>query len=409
MGTITKSIGTAVGSVGTGTVTAVGTTAVVGIGTLFNTEMKDGSGFPLTFKVGATLYQVASITDDTHLTLLTSTPTFTNSAYTRGSRNYSLLQSWEDALPANLVTDANSQVGECYNDTEFTHAAGSVLIISGETTSSTFTITLTTGSGQSFRDNANVQSNALFYNQTNGVGISGTYNYGAACVTVSVANVFIKNLQIKYQIGLIGPVISSLGNYRNCILDGGDTRTSANDVTFLFSSAFNCLFIERGNTAGAESITSGANVVNCTIVNVGGAARLVNLTQYVSGTIFKNCAFFGFNQIFSVNHATLNFDHCITDLGSWGTTGVAGTLTDGGGTILSKTFSSQFVSTTVDFRLKAGSDCLNVAVTDTTDITTADDIAGTSRPQGSAWDIGCWELVVASGSPRHGDMNFMGF
>src|SRR5262249_25313543 len=88
-------------------------------------------------------------------------------------RDYSTVQAWEDALPANLVTDGNSQVGQCFNDSEFT-VAGDILTISGETTDASHTITITTGSGQSFRDNAGVQTNALLYNVSNGVGLRAT-------------------------------------------------------------------------------------------------------------------------------------------------------------------------------------------------------------------------------------------
>jgi hypothetical protein len=37
-------------------------------------------------------------------------------------------------------------------------------------------------------------------------------------------------------------------------------------------------------------------------------------------------------------------------------------------------------------------------VTDTTNIPTAADIVGTARPQGSAWDVGCWELIMTAPS-----------
>jgi hypothetical protein len=79
--------------------------------------------------------------------------------------------------------------------------------------------------------------------------------------------------------------------------------------------------------------------------------------------------------------------NCISDIAS-PPTGVTG----------GKTYANQFQNTvdaTRDFRLKAGADCINAGTTDTTDIPAAVDIVGTSRPQGSAWDVGCWELVLS--------------
>ena len=66
-----------------------------------------------------------------------------------------------------------------------------------------------------------------------------------------------------------------------------------------------------------------------------------------------------------------------------------------------KTYTSQFVDTgtTVgnrDFRAKTGADILDAGTTDSTNVPNANDIAKTARPQGSAWDIGAWELVVAA-------------
>jgi hypothetical protein len=68
----------------------------------------------------------------------------------------------------------------------------------------------------------------------------------------------------------------------------------------------------------------------------------------------------------------------------------------------SKTYANQFQNTsdaTRDFREKAGADLFNTGVTDTTNAPI--DIAGTSRPQSTAYDIGCWELIVASTAVKH--------
>lgn len=60
------------------------------------------------------------------------------------------------------------------------------------------------------------------------------------------------------------------------------------------------------------------------------------------------------------------------------------------------TYTSQFQGTTasaLDFRVKSGANLINTGTSDSTNGAT--DIAGTSRPAGSGWDIGSWEFVSA--------------
>ena len=91
-----------------------------------------------------------------------------------GGRDYSTLQAWEDAAPANLVTADQVWQGQCYNDSEFFSLGGSTFLnISGSTSDATRYKELTVAAGQSFQDAAGVRSNALQYNVANGVGIRG--------------------------------------------------------------------------------------------------------------------------------------------------------------------------------------------------------------------------------------------
>ena len=107
------------------------------------------------------------------------------------SRDYSTLQAWEDAAPANLVTADQVWKGECYNDSTFT--AG--VTISGITTDATRYIWLTAAAGQSFADHP---ENALDYNAANGVAISA-YD---VCIVSSVVNVKIDRLQTTENRGI---------------------------------------------------------------------------------------------------------------------------------------------------------------------------------------------------------------
>src|ERR1035437_9016454 len=88
-------------------------------------------------------------------------------------RQYATINLWDASVPSNLVTDGNSYEGDMYNDAEF---AGSQLL-AAHTTNSTHTLLLTAAAGQSFQDNANVRTNALKYNVSNGVGIRSTAGY----------------------------------------------------------------------------------------------------------------------------------------------------------------------------------------------------------------------------------------
>lgn len=305
------------------------------------------------------------------------------------ARDYSTLQAWEDALPANLVTDGNSQVGQCYNDSEFSGTTAR-LTISGETTDSTHTITLNCGSGQSFRDNANVLTNALRYNQSNGVGIRSTGST-SICITVAANNVTLDGLQISG--GDQGLAISGASTVvQNCIIEalagysGPATVTVSGSGTVLLR---NSLVVMR--LAGFVGIRNTATNVTSTLANVTivkpsdltANSVVMTASQYCTFAV-KNCAGFGFGT-FSSGAGTFSGSNNASDLAiGFGTSNQA-----------SKTYANQFQNTadaTRDFRLKTGANCIDNGATDTTNVPSATDIAGTSRPQGAAWDIGSWEL-----------------
>src|SRR4051812_34128745 len=89
------------------------------------------------------------------------------------SRDYSTISGW--AAYVNALSLSAAEVGECYNDSEFTES--STVTFGGWTGASrTNTVTLKCHSGQSFRDNS-PQSHALRYNQSNGVAISNSVTF----------------------------------------------------------------------------------------------------------------------------------------------------------------------------------------------------------------------------------------
>lgn len=312
-------------------------------------------------------------------------------------RDYSTLQAWEDALPANLVTDGNYQVGQCFNDSEFS-GTGVQLTISGQTTDATHTITLTTGTGQSFRDHASVQTNALRYNQSNGVGIRRTDNYNEA-VSVATNYVTLSGLQISGDANT--RAVSTTDNVTTntiiefCILESIRVGTDGNGATLKLNDSTsvirNCLVTSRTDSSGSGiNLNYGASAYNVTVAKPSDKTAAVQAFLRSYGTpLVKNCSGFGFTDFTNADaqFSGSSANNCTSDATAPGTSNQ-----------VSKTYANQFVTTTDsarDFRLKTGADCADNGVTDTTHGPI--DIAKTSRPSGSAYDIGCWELVVAAG------------
>ena len=319
-------------------------------------------------------------------------PTVVKTIGSGGGRDYSTLAAWAASLPANLVTDGNSYEGDCYNDSEFTGST-TLLTLSGNTTDTSHTITLTTGTGQSFRDNAGVQTNALRYNAANGVGIRSTVTY-AATISITDTNVFLKNLQIANS-GTHGNVLAAENvtiRIDNCIL--AQTNTSNNYNGALDGSGgmkvTNSLVYSAGGTVSylvGGSINSGSggpSMYFCTIVapsDVGTPPTDAVKSTYSTAT-WENCAVFGCSAI-NTGSTTFTFTTCMTDVAS-PPSGFTG----------GKTYANQFQNTTIaggDFREKPGADLQGAGTADSTN--GSNDIAGTARPQSGKWDIGCWELL----------------
>lgn len=310
----------------------------------------------------------------------------TTSSIGTASRNYSTIAAWVAAFAA------GGWIGECYNDSEF--LITSTINISPATSAANF-LTLRCATGQSFKDNANAQTNALDYNQANGVGIRSTTSYIGFLINAPIDYVTIDGLQLYAQsssssvpiiVGTSGIGANSV--LQNCIFKGhGNGIASAATVQVWLAKIRNCLIITNGQTASAGwglNLSSGAVAANCTVIQTGVTGGEALQSHYGTGVV-NNCAMFGFGANATIG--TLTGSNNATDNSSViGTSGLT-----------SQPFSTAtFKSITNDFRLVAGSTLINAGFTDTTDIPAAIDIVGTARPQSSAWDIGAWEFAASS-------------
>ena len=298
--------------------------------------------------------------------------------------------------------------GQCQNQ-EFS-GAGTQVTIAGSTALAGEYKHLTTVAGASFRDNANVQTNALRYNASNGAAIQGT---SAATTTVLAQENYnrISNLQVSSTgssssgLNLVGT--NTVAN--NLVVEGTYTGTSTGSGVLALgvgntdvSTIKNSVFILR--TSAADHIvgtgTALPSFYNCTFVasDDHATAPVSVFLSGASGTVtVQNCAIFAGDSTKAIKagSATFNFTTCYSDIS--GTSGVTQT-----------TYGNAFENVndaTHDFRLKSGSALIDTGTTDATNA--ANDIAGTARPSGAAYDVGCWELVavVAAGLFVTGSMD----
>jgi hypothetical protein len=309
---------------------------------------------------------------------------------------YSTVQAWEDACPANLVTADQIWRGECKNQ-EFSVASG-VVTIAGMTVDATRYVELTTEAGASFRDHASKLANALRYDSANGAALTSANAY-VRTVNAQVSHTRISNLQLKHTNTSSGCVFGETsgggtnGRLDNCILENFSSLEVVRSQAGQWDMT-NCLLINRkssGDSAVLMQGTPSKTFRGCTFVrpsNLTAAAAAID-TNYNTTTV-QNCAVFGFTS-FKAGTSTFAGDDNATDLASVGF---------GSGHQTNLAFASQFEQSSDsggshDFRAKSGGGLIDNG---TTDSAYGADIVGTSRPQGSAYDIGCWELGAAGGN-----------
>lgn len=320
--------------------------------------------------------------------------------------DYNSIQSWANALPSVLST---SSVGLLWNNGPITTTSGvPVLTLSGHTTSSSVTITLTCAPGESHRD----ATGPVAFSSTNGAAIvlpasgAGNTNY----IFVGDSNVTIDAIQFQDPNGgsKSSIIAATAGNFRlsNCILDGfaqpGPPAANIIDIQSGCSSFIidNCLVIDRSathsndsNTIECFALTQIGVVINCTFLSVVNNTLSVAVqadNTNSSGVLARNSVFFGWTvPLNAASIGAIAADHCCTDV-----TAFAGNVTNGSGNLFSRIATNQFINAATDFRLKAGADCIDGGVVDLTNIPSSDDVRKTPRPSIGSWDIGLFQSGV---------------
>jgi hypothetical protein len=252
-----------------------------------------------------------------------------------GVAAYATIALWEDGTDnTSLVAADEIRVGALKNEA-FTNGGGTVATIAGATTDATRYRVLTTNTGASFRDNVNVQSNALRYNASNGASISGA-DYLGKSITCTENYARFSNLQISGGTGRAAAIeASGIGSIiENCILEGGYENgiVIAGDGTI---GRNNLIVMRRasGNTIVNCNNSSNAWYSNTLVCPSDVTAPIAAFTGSYGTITVQNCGIFGATAV-KAGGSTFNFTTCMTDVAS-PPSGVTG----------GKTYANQFEST----------------------------------------------------------------
>jgi hypothetical protein len=317
----------------------------------------------------------------------------TKSIGSGGGRDYSTLQAWFDAAPADLTSADEQHTGECYNDSNsFVDSVGTLLTMTGKTTDSTRFFHLTAGSGQSFQDHANVRTNRLAYNQTNGVGLEASTSY-AGNVVLNAPH-YTRFSRLQFKCGTAGhPIAGALGSidlaFTDCIFQHDVRQLCIANTASV--KAINCVFFITTASASIYGVVvtfyQPNTFIGCTFVrttDVSAAGRAINASN--GAGIVDSCAFFGFTSIINTT-ASGSTGNNATDQSS----GLPGSNNQHSVTYNATTPFTQAAVSNYDLRAVAATALAANGLLDATNA--PNDISNTARANPPT--IGAWELVSA--------------
>lgn len=278
-----------------------------------------------------------------------------------------------------------------------TVVAGTIVTLSGSTTSSSAYKELRCQAGASFADNANKLTNPQRYSATAGAALRNTTN-NVAAVSMAEQNVRLTGLQIQ-STGTDGRGVacsSASGIVDSCIIEANYTGASNVGVLSTTATGFigkNLLCILRAT--GSDHVISIGTVspafYGCFFVApddlVAAPAKLI-LSGASGSATFQNCGLWAGDSSKAIYSGTApTFTTCYSDIS--GTTGV----TQG-------TYTSEFQNVndaTRDYRLKTGAAEIGTGTTDATN--TPNDIVGTARTV--PYDVGSWKFTASGFFSRY--------
>lgn len=310
-----------------------------------------------------------------------------------GGRDFSTLQAWEDACPANLVTADQVWQGQCYNDSEFVASSATLLTIAGETTDSTRYLELTSASGQSFQDAAGVRTNLLAYNQSNGVAFRVTGGYAFTVISVNTDYTRINRLQIYAESNNRGITLSASnclfkdliiqvdsGSGRYAVFASGSFNLHVNVVAFMAGTA-DYAFHSNGNANKYLACAA----VRTTDQSTSGTGFLVD--SYLGNAVLISCCSFGFTD-----PATASLSASCSNNATDQASGFSGSSNQYLVTFNATTPFKQAAVSGYDLRAVAATALAGNGVLDSTNA--PNDITGKPRPASPT--IGVWQLDAAT-------------
>jgi hypothetical protein len=311
-------------------------------------------------------------------------------------KDYASIAAWlagaNTVYPSGLVVADVIWKGVLYKEGGGTNGEWSITSETAITTicDSTRYLWLTAAPGASFTDNANKLTNALRYNNANGVAVLSAVSGLGVFKTDSVAN---NQKLVVTGIQFSGTGTAYFGYFNNgsitldsCIIEYG------NYLSYGAFSAVNSLLKITDAAVGCCNQWSSAvnSIRNCVVIGNSSSASAFLIGNYApTGQILKNNAIFGFSTIRTDANSkldTTNSTYNATDLAAFGWSAT--------GNLVSKTFANQFEnigSGTEDFRVKTGADLINAGTRDQT-YTNDLDIVGSARSLTTP-TIGAWEYA----------------